>query len=55
MLTLSNEGRKGILERIARRTMKERGYEGVDVGSRLKVQLIHTDIEKGFIDFKKVH
>ncbi|NTV34928.1 MAG: hypothetical protein HGA50_16765, partial [Deltaproteobacteria bacterium] len=31
------------------------GYEGVDVGSRLKVQLIHTDIEKGFIDFKKVH
>jgi VacB/RNase II family 3'-5' exoribonuclease len=30
------------------------GYEGVDVGSRLKVQLIHTDIEKGFIDFKKV-
>jgi exoribonuclease-2 len=30
------------------------GYESVDVGSRLKVQLIHTDIEKGFIDFKKV-
>jgi len=30
------------------------GYEGVDVGSRLKVQLIHTDVEKGFIDFKKV-
>jgi VacB/RNase II family 3'-5' exoribonuclease len=30
------------------------GYEGVDVGSRLRVQLIHTDIEKGFIDFKKV-
>jgi VacB/RNase II family 3'-5' exoribonuclease len=30
------------------------GYEGVDVGTRLKVQLIHTDIEKGFIDFKKV-
>jgi VacB/RNase II family 3'-5' exoribonuclease len=30
------------------------GHEGVDVGSRLKVQLIHTDVEKGFIDFKKV-
>jgi VacB/RNase II family 3'-5' exoribonuclease len=30
------------------------GYEGVDVGSRLRVQLTHTDIEKGFIDFKKV-
>jgi hypothetical protein len=25
------------------------------VGSRVKVQLIHTDVEKGFIDFKKVH
>jgi exoribonuclease R len=31
------------------------GYEGVDVGHRLKVQLIHTDVEKGFIDFKKTH
>ena len=30
------------------------GYEGVDVGNRLKVQLIHTDIEKGYIDFKKI-
>jgi VacB/RNase II family 3'-5' exoribonuclease len=30
------------------------GYEGVDVGSRIKVQLIHTDVEKGFIDFKRV-
>jgi VacB/RNase II family 3'-5' exoribonuclease len=30
------------------------GYEGIDVGSRLKVQLVHTDIERGFIDFKKV-
>jgi exoribonuclease-2 len=31
------------------------GYEGVDVGNRLKVQLIHTDVEKGYIDFKQVH
>lgn len=30
------------------------GYEGVDVGKRLKVQLIHTDVEKGYIDFKKI-
>jgi exoribonuclease-2 len=29
------------------------GYEGVDVGNRLKVQLVHTDVEKGYIDFKK--
>ena len=31
------------------------GHEGVDVGDRLRVQLIHTDVEKGYIDFKKVH
>ena len=31
------------------------GYEGVDVGNRLQVRLIHTDVEKGYIDFKKVH
>ncbi len=30
------------------------GYEGVDVGNRLTVELIHTDVERGFIDFKKV-
>jgi exoribonuclease-2 len=30
------------------------GFEGVDVGHRLKVQLVHTDVEKGFIDFKKI-
>jgi len=29
------------------------GFEGVDVGHRLKVQLIRTDVEKGYIDFKK--
>ncbi|MFZ3044451.1 MAG: RNB domain-containing ribonuclease [Desulfatirhabdiaceae bacterium] len=31
------------------------GHEGVDVGNRLRVQLIHTDVEKGYIDFKKIH
>jgi exoribonuclease-2 len=31
-----------------------RGYRGVDVGNRLRVQLIHVDIDKGFIDFEKV-
>jgi len=29
------------------------GSEGVDVGQRLRVQLIHTDVERGFIDFKR--
>ena len=31
------------------------GYEEVDVGNHLKVRLIHTDVEKGYIDFEKVH
>ncbi len=28
------------------------GFQGLDVGHRLRVQLIHTDVERGFIDFK---
>jgi exoribonuclease-2 len=30
------------------------GFEGVDVGHRISVQLIHTDVDRGFIDFKRV-
>jgi exoribonuclease-2 len=29
-----------------------RGFEGRDVGHRIRVQLIHTDVERGYIDFK---
>ena len=29
------------------------GFKGVDVGQRLRVQLIHTDEEKGYIDFRR--
>jgi exoribonuclease-2 len=32
----------------------EHGYEGVDVGDLVQVQLIGTDVERGFIDFKRV-
>jgi len=28
--------------------------ESVDVGHRIRVQLIHTDVEQGFIDFKRI-
>jgi VacB/RNase II family 3'-5' exoribonuclease len=30
------------------------GFENVDVGHRLRVQLLLTDVERGYIDFKKV-
>jgi ribonuclease R len=28
-----------------------RGAKGLDVGDRVKVELLHTDVEHGFIDF----
>ncbi|HME62740.1 MAG TPA: RNB domain-containing ribonuclease, partial [Candidatus Binatia bacterium] len=30
------------------------GFESMDVGQRLRVQLIRTDVERGYIDFKRV-
>jgi exoribonuclease-2 len=30
------------------------GFEGVDVGQRVRVQLTHTDVEQGFIDFTRL-
>jgi VacB/RNase II family 3'-5' exoribonuclease len=30
------------------------GFEGADVGHKIRVQLVHTDVERGFIDFRKV-
>jgi VacB/RNase II family 3'-5' exoribonuclease len=31
------------------------GFEGMDIGERVRVQLIDTNVERGFIDFKKVY
>ena len=31
-----------------------KGFEGMDVGNRLRVQLIDTNVEQGYIDFKKI-
>jgi VacB/RNase II family 3'-5' exoribonuclease len=31
-----------------------RGFEGLDVGDAVRVELTHTDVERGFIDFARV-
>ena len=31
------------------------GFDGIDVGKPLKVKLVYVDVEKGFIDFEKIH
>jgi VacB/RNase II family 3'-5' exoribonuclease len=28
-----------------------RGFEGLDVGDRVRVELVHTDVERGYVDF----
>lgn len=48
---------KGVWVRIFHPPTEGRllhGYEGVDVGNRLKVRLINADVDKGYIDFEKV-
>jgi VacB/RNase II family 3'-5' exoribonuclease len=30
-----------------------RGFEGLDVGDSVRVQLVHTDVQRGFIDFAR--
>jgi exoribonuclease R len=45
---------KGTWVRIFRPTVEGkviRGFEGLDVGDRVRVELVHTDVERGFIDF----
>jgi hypothetical protein len=32
-----------------------RRFEGLDVGDRVRVELVHTDVARGFIDFAAVH
>lgn len=33
----------------------EQGANGLDVGDRVRVQLIHTDVEQGYIDFRRTN
>jgi VacB/RNase II family 3'-5' exoribonuclease len=47
---------KGTWVRISRPAVEGRvvqGFEGLDVGDRVRVELVRTDVERGFIDFKR--
>jgi VacB/RNase II family 3'-5' exoribonuclease len=49
---------KGTWVRLFRPPIEGRlikGFEGVDVGNRLRVELVSTDVEQGYIDFKRVN
>jgi exoribonuclease-2 len=51
---VTGASQKGTWARVARPPVEGkvvRGFEGLDVGDRLRVELVHTDVERGFIDF----
>ena len=48
---------KGTWARVSGPTAEGKivtGFEGLDVGDRVHVKLVHTDVERGFIDFANV-
>ncbi|HTP52680.1 MAG TPA: RNB domain-containing ribonuclease [Anaeromyxobacteraceae bacterium] len=48
---------KGTFVRISKPAVEGkvlRGFEGLDVGDAVKVRLLHTDVERGFVDFGRV-
>ena len=48
---------KGTWARVLRPPVEGKvihGFEGLDVGDRVRVELVRTDVERGFIDFARV-
>jgi VacB/RNase II family 3'-5' exoribonuclease len=53
---VTGAGPKGTWVRISEPVAEGRvvrGYEGLDVGDRVRVELVHTDVPRGFIDFRR--
>ena len=53
---VTGASQKGTWVRLFRPPVEgrlDRGFEGVDVGDRIRVRLIHTDVQRGFIDFAR--
>lgn len=52
---MTGAAEKGTWVRVSRPTVEGRlvkGYEGLEVGDRVRVKLTHIDIDRGFIDFE---
>jgi exoribonuclease-2 len=55
--TVTGASDKGTWVRISQPPVEgklDSGPAGLQVGDRLRVQLIHTDVERGYIDFKGI-
>ncbi|MEP7182150.1 MAG: RNB domain-containing ribonuclease [Betaproteobacteria bacterium] len=55
--TVTGASDKGTWVRILHPAVEGRvvrGFEGLDVGDRVDVKLVHTDVPRGFIDFARV-
>src|ERR1043166_602929 len=55
-VVVTGASEKGTWVRIGRPAIEgrlERGYEGLEVGDRVRVKLVHTEPERGFIDFAR--
>ena len=53
---VTGASKKGTWVRILQPPIEgrlEQGFEGLDVGDRVRVRLVHTDASRGFIDFVK--
>ena len=50
----SNKGTWVRIFRPAAEGKVVRGFQGLDVGDRTRVELLHTDVQRGFIDFARV-
>jgi len=53
---VTGAGPKGTWVRLTTNSIEgrlERGFEGLDVGDRVRVRLVHTDPPRGFIDFAR--
>ena len=54
---MTGASEKGTWVRVSGPTVEGkvvRGFEGLDVGDRVRVELVRTDVARGFIDFARV-